>query len=493
MDEWMAYARSLDVTVRRSPRSFGSERRGALKRLDPALATAGKILALGWLAGACLIAVDSTEFGTWIVVIASLLGALRSSAAAMTLLFPATWPLWSVYVPLLGGRIERLIVGLAVIAFAEASALRRPDRARMPRPMAVALLTIVAGYAIAMVVATGPKSAFDSVLSLAARVLIVPVTVLAVTTRVRLRAVLWGLLGSAAGSALLAGYATWRWGFGFLREIESAVGFRREMGPYLSEVALNAQFGMIVVVLGIAWFGLRRTRREWMAGMAVVVGLSAAAILAQYRREVLITVAMIAIGTAVFGSRRQKPCGLVLCALAAGWFLLDNGRMMERFLEGFQEQETRSEVRVQSFRAGLAEALERPLFGAGPGSYPTVVERRIGYGEQTFRYSPYNSFIWIAVEGGVVPFLGLLALPFTVHSMISQRRSPKRRPSAQIIPSREPDESVDLVLKSANGWLFLVIVWFSFGNGVDLSLPWFLIGLIVAAAGIRRKEEAQLA
>jgi hypothetical protein len=77
--------------------------------------------------------------------------------------------------------------------------------------------------------------------------------------------------------------------------------------------------------------------------------------------------------------------------------------------------------------------------------------------------------------------------------MISQRRSPKRRPSAQIIPSREPDESVDLVLKSANGWLFLVIVWFSFGNGVDLSLPWFLIGLIVAAAGIRRKEEAQLA
>jgi O-antigen ligase len=120
------------------------------------------------------------------------------------------------------------------------------------------------------------------------------------------------------------------------------------------------------------------------------------------------------------------------------------------------------------------------LIGYGPSAYQQAIMPILGLGRRSFEYSPYNVFIWIAVEAGPP---GILGITFILAGIF--REAIKFR--------RQSDGVEQWILRCAPVLLLLIVIWYTFGNWWDLSLTWFLMGLILVAARLAKESVGSVA
>jgi hypothetical protein len=416
--------------------------------------------------------------------IAAAIAFLRWPSLVLAVIYPSTWVFWSYTISGIG-RPER-IIGLLGIAGLFIVALG-PGRVRLPKvPVVIitGILFLIGAYLVSAAIHPDLRTALDYIVSLVTRVAFFYLAYAHLRTERHLRWVIVLLILAGVGSALLTLGTSLVFGFGFNREFESFSAAKETLGPLWLTVLNSSDFNTVPALFVLSLYPVSRGRAQKAGIILLALFLFAMAFAAEYRREILITVPLL-LGFLVVdktaGLRRPALWALGLSIAVFLFVFLPYSIVLQDRLE-YETQfvVAGTEPRIASAFAGLQAAANSPLTGYGPGTYAQVIYPILGPGRRAFEYYAYNVFVWILVEAGIFGLLGVVLILIGTY-----REASKKRRTAEGIEG--------LVLRSAPSQLLLIVIWFMFGNAWDLSLPWFLIGVILAAARIadeRRLSEA---
>jgi O-antigen ligase len=242
---------------------------------------------------------------------------------------------------------------------------------------------------------------------------------------------------------------------------------------------MNQATGAGVLLLGLyPSVGTGGKRLLLMLGVLFMFWMAFAA---EFRREILVTIPVV-LGYLYMDKRsglsRVALPLLVVSTLLFLLLLLPTSTILQERLE----RETpaileRREPRMVSFAAGLSAFLESPLVGHGPNSYASVVYPRLPYDADPIARGAYNVFVWIAVEAGILGLVGVVLV--LVSSYLEAK---KLKPLGR--------QYSDAVIRLGPLFIVLILIWFSFGNSWDGSVPWFLMGLIIAVARMAKTQSS---
>jgi O-antigen ligase len=209
--------------------------------------------------------------------------------------------------------------------------------------------------------------------------------------------------------------------------------------------------------------------------------LFAMALVAQLRREVMITIPVLLAILALDRESRVREVARSILIVSIIAFPLIIYPYFETLQMRFHDENPRitegTDPRVMNFMAGLSAFLESPFIGTGPGSYAKTIMPYMGWFQASFMYSPYNVFMWASVEAGILAAVGLLVLLYGVV-----REGLRWRRQAQGV--------CGLVLRLSPVAVGQIFIWFSFGAAWELSLPFFFMGMVLAAARMTKEKVA---
>jgi hypothetical protein len=395
----------------------------------------------------------------------------------MTVLYSLTWLFWAYNLPQIGGRLER-IIGLMSIAGILVLFAGKRRQVLSPPILVVIGPGLLFGAFIFSGLLNSSSGTLAYVISLGTRILFLYLAffLLSVSGNLRTAAGLMIITGFVGGLIILYWNAVW--GIGFTRTYTGTLTAYTNLGQFWYSLLLGGNSLMFPAVLLIGFSALTRRRLYRYLALTGAVFLFAMAFLSQFRREILISAALVLIYLIVTNlNGLRKPAIWVFFLLGMFYLLLLNP------LPIFQERiaETKmvsagTDPRMLSFQAGLKAFLDSPLFGTGPSSYESSAMRKMGPGYPSFYYHSYNVYIYFAVEAGVLGLAGLLITLYGVSRQIW--RTEVDRPTPE-----------NWILISAPMIMIVMIVSFVFGNYYDMSLPWYLMGMILAAAYVAKTEQ----
>ena len=243
--------------------------------------------------------------------------------------------------------------------------------------------------------------------------------------------------------------------------------------------AMAATFATAPAVLLLATYSQVLERRRRFVIILFSLYLLWMAFVSQYRRELLVTIILLLILFVVDQrANLKRPAWTMLTGSMLFFFfiLLPNSSVLQYRLDNETVQIVQgTETRILNFKAGMKAFFQRPL-GYGPGVYESAVYNILGSGYHSWEYHSYNVFTSVAVEGGVISLLGIcIFLSSTLLESLRWRES-----------AEGPE---GWILRSAPGLLAIIFIWFMFGNAIDVSLPWYMIGLILSAVRLEKENK----
>ena len=428
-----------------------------------------------------LLAAWYISVGSYVIflILAAIVGLailVRWPGFAMTVVYPLFWIFWTYIIPGVG-RIERLIglvglAGLLMILPRQRTSLRFPS---LWLPIGIFLFLL--GYLVAWLF--NPNSLASEFVGITLRVVFLFLTYFHIRTRSQISQAGWLLVLSSLFACTITLVANITLGFGFFRLYGGAQNLVQRFGIF-SHPALASTLAASTAVLLFTTYS--QAKGKFLRIVVVVLSLFMLwmAFVSQYRRELLITILILLVYLVL--DRRagiQRPAWYMLIgsALFFIFIFLPNSPVLQDRLANetiFVIQGT--ETRIVSFQAGVKAFLQNPL-GYGPGMYASTARDLLGSGYYSWQYYSYNVFTSIAVEGGVISLIGMCILLAT-----TLRESLRLRASV--------DGSEGWILRSAPALLIVILIWFVFGNAIDVSLPWYIIGLILSA--IRLAKETSM-
>jgi hypothetical protein len=400
---------------------------------------------------------------------------------SITIAYPLTWIIWGMTIDAIGGRPERAIVALGFLGTTVMLARSGWMKLGMTKLVGWGLGLFISMFVVSLYAnPTAPKGA-EVILSIVYRVLFFWLVMLHLRTDRDLKIAVLTYIGISFVPSLINLWLGLEFGFGFIRVYETSVLVRATVDRWILDLSSSGNFLTMPAVFMLALLPWMRTvaQRRWLVGGAVF--LLAMAFVAQLRREVMITIpVLLAILAVDKASRIQKTASRILLAMIVAFPLVIYPRFQTLQMR-FRDENPRitegTDPRVMNFVAGVSAFMESPIVGTGPGSYAKAVMPHMGWYLPSFMYSPYNVFTWAAVEAGILAVCGLLILLYGVL-----REGMKWREQA--------DGTCALVLRLTPAVIAQVFIWFSFGAAWELSLPFFLMGMILAAARITKEKLA---
>jgi hypothetical protein len=400
----------------------------------------------------------------------------------MVVYYPFVWIYWAyiiVSIPLIGGRVERLVGFLGLAGLLLILQKQRSRLLQLPPLVVIGSAILVFSYLLSWVTHAWLPYAGDTIVSLIARLIFLYLAFIHIQTRQQLRLFIVLLCVAATFAALLTLLASVLYGFGFARIPAQLDAFRQSFGPLGYLPVASATLGTAPALLLVCLFPNLKKNSQRLVLVAWVMFLFWMAFASQYRREILITVPIALLSLVLDrGAGVRRPALSMLLVAVVFFFLivLPTDVLQTRLQNETSAVLTGSEARLVSARVGLQAFFANPLIGYGPGAYHITAATILGGGEEArFEENPYNVFIWVAVESGVFGLLGLGLILLGVF--------------IEALRSRSTAQDVEgWVSRSAPVLLVQIVIWFSFGNAYELSQPWFLMGMILAAARITQQN-----
>jgi len=408
----------------------------------------------------------------------------RFPSLPIVVLYPMTWILWAYTIPGIG-NLERIIGTLGIGGMALLALKRERIRiAPMPPLVIVGLFILLTTYWISWTLHTDIPRAQEYMISLTARVAFFWVIYNLVRTAEHLQWAITLLIGATLVAAIMTLGVSLTFGFGYSREFEASLAASQALGSLGQAIVTAANFGTASAVLLLGLLPLIKNRTLQIAVLILVLFLFSMAFASQYRREILIAVPTLLIFLSLDqpAGLRRPALGLLFVSLLIFFFVI---LPFSSVLQNRLDNETQfvvegTEPRIASFRAGVEAFLQSPIVGHGPSTYRSAIAPILGVGRRSWEYSPYNVFIWIAVEAGVFGLLGVGLILWGVF-----REAIKFRSQVTGIEG--------WILRCAPTLLLLILIWYTFGNWWDLSLTWFLMGLILVAARLAKESAGSAA
>lgn len=394
---------------------------------------------------------------------------LRFPESPITILYPLIWLFWSYNLPAIGGRLERIIGALAIAGIILLLVGRRQSFPRLPGPALIGPAILIGTYALSGLI-NSISDPFEVVVSMLTRILFLYLAffLLSEQNRLRLTANLLILSGFIGGALIL--YWNLKWGIGFFRTYQGMITARASLGEFWYSLLLGGNSLTIPAVLLIQKSSTSQKRIYPLLGAGF---LFAMAFFAQFRREILITFALLLLYLLITNLNNLRKPALALLLLGGIFYafvLLPSAVFQERVAETTRVA-AGTDPRLISFQAGIKSFLESPILGTGPSSYQLAAARQIGGNLPLVYYQSYNVFIYFAVETGIIGLGGFLLTLYGVFRQISHAKTDPLPPQGWI-------------MGSAPMIMIVTIVSFLFGNYYDMSLPWYLMGMILAAASL---------
>lgn len=398
---------------------------------------------------------------------------------SITIAYPLTWIIWGMTIDAIGGRPERAIVALGFLGTTVMLARSGWMKLGLTKPVGWGLAIFISAFVVALYAnPTTPKGG-EVLLSITYRTLFLFLVMLHLRSEQDLKIALLTFIGISFLPGFITLWLGLEFGFGFIRVYETSLVVRATVARWILDLSSTANFNTVPAVILLAfypWLKTTRGRRWLMAGVGF---LFAMAFVAQLRREVMITIPVL-LGILTLdrwsGVQRVASRILLVSVLAFPLLIYPHFQTLQmRFRDENPRITEGTDPRVMNFVAGVSAFLESPLIGTGPGSYAMTVTPYMGWYNPSFMYSPYNVFTWAAVEAGLPAVMGLLVLLYGVlHEGVKWRK--------------QAEGMCALVLRLTPVLIAQIVIWFTFGAGWDLSLPFFLMGMILAAARITKEK-----
>ena len=402
---------------------------------------------------------------------------------SITIAYPLTWIIWSLNIEAVGGGPERLIVVLGLLGMPIMLGKFGKMSLGVTRLVGWGLATFVSMFVMSFYANPVSPEGVETIVSVASRVLFLFLVMFHIRTEQDLKVASIVYIAAAFVPAILAGWLGLQFGFGFIRVGENYTTARLAVDPLLLSTSFSAGFATAPALFLLAFYPW--VRKPWSKRLLIVgvLFLLAMAFVSQLRREIMIAIpvllGILALDKAS-GVKKIASQFFLVVVVAFPLLILPNFTILQmRFHDENPQIAGGTDPRLMNFAAGLSAFAESPVFGTGPGSYTKTVIPFLGYNQPTFLYSPYNVFIWAAVETGFLSVVGLLLILYGVL-----REGMKWRSGA--------DGLSGLVLRISPALIAQIIIWFTFGAGWVLSLPWFLMGIILAAARITKEKTVRL-
>lgn len=394
----------------------------------------------------------------------------------ISVLYPAIWIFWPYYLSSVRGRPERIIGVLGILGFFLFLQQKKARVPAFPPLVSEGIFIFTSVYVLSWFVHGAAPSGTASLISLISRLLFfyLVFTLVQSPSDINTGLLLFIIGGILSGILIL--YVSYHIGFGFSRNYYKLIAANKLLGPLWSTVVSTSNFNTSAAVLLFSRFDFYKTTRARVLVIVAALFLLLTAFLGQYRREVLLSIPLILFMMIWKPGRMRKPAFVTL--LVGVWIFF--GAILPTPTMQMRLQETSlvmsgKETRIVNFRAGLKGFGMSPLIGHGPGSYESVAYRVMGSNFKSFEYHAYNVFIWIAVESGLLGLFSLFMILIGVY----------RESKVDLSKSSDTER---WVLKAAPFLLILIFIWFTFGNSWENSIPWFFMGIILAASRMTKER-----
>ena len=389
--------------------------------------------------------------------------------------YPLIWIFWSYHIPGIG-QPEKLIGVLAIFGILVMVLLKRYRLPALPPIVMIGLSFLLGSYLISWLTHIWLPDAREYVVSLSARVILLYLVYFHLRTRNQLRRAVQLYIVAAVATAILTFVASLVYSFEFSRIPSQGSAIEQSLGPLFTQALYSARLAGPAGLLVLGLYPVAHNRRQKLAIMVLALFIFWMAFVSQFRREVLISVPLVLIFLTMGRTSRARQAAVwILLISVALLFLvaLPNWRTLQyRLHDETEDLLTGSEVRIRNLRAELTAIPRSPLIGYGPGAYARAIAPFLDPGSR--HLSGFNTFGWIAVEAGIFALAGFVLVLLGIYI--------ESRKFLQVEAS-----SVEAwVLRCAPVLLLQIVLWSSFGNAWVLSMPWFLMGVILSAARLAR-------
>ena len=389
--------------------------------------------------------------------------------------YPLTWIFWSYHIPGIG-KPERLTGMLAILGMLVMILLKHNRLPALPPIVTTGLSLVLGGYLVSAWINPLLSSTLEYVVSLFARVILLYLVYFHLRTRNQLRYAVQLYLVAAVAVAALTFVVSLVYSFEFSRIPSQGLAIHQSLGLILTRAIESVTLAGPAGLLVLGFYPVARNRRQRLATIVLALFIFWMAFVSSLRREILLSVPLTLIFlTMERSSRIRRVAAWVLLISMALFFLvvLPSSTVVQHRLQ--DETETvlsGAEPRIRNFRAELIAISRSPLLGYGPGAHALAIAPFVSPGSHFL--SGYNSFGWIAVEAGIFGLIGFVLV--LLGTYIESRKS------LQV----EASGIEAWVLRCAPVLLLQIVLWSSFGNAWQLSMPWFLMGVILSAARLAR-------
>lgn len=400
---------------------------------------------------------------------------------SITVAYPLTWIIWGMTIDAIGGRPERAIVAIGFLGTTVMLARSGWMKLGMTKLVGWGLAIFVSMFVFSYYANPTAPNGVEVILSIMYRIIFFWLVMLHLRTERDLKIAILTYIGISFLPSLINLWLGLEFGFGFIRVYSTQLLVKATIDSWIVDLSSSSNFATMPAVFMLALLPRMRTavQRRWLVGGAVF--LLAMAFVAQLRREIMITIPVL-LGILALDktSGVQKTASRILLAIIVVFPLVVYTRFQTLQMR-FHDENPRviegTDVRVMNFVAGISAFVESPVLGTGPGSYAKTITPYMGWHFPSFMYKPYNVFSWAAVEAGLFAAIGLLILLYGVlHEGMNWRK--------------QADRECGLVLRLTPAIIAQIFIWFTFGAAWDLSLPFFLMGMILAAARITKEKHA---
>jgi hypothetical protein len=372
------------------------------------------------------------------------------------------------------GRPERALAVLGLLAIPFAAGRKVRVSLALPSIVTVGLVGLLGTYVLSFLANAPDEWGATFVIGLAGRVVFMWIGYVLLQDRMMMHRAFWLLVASSCASTVGAFYVMARYGIGVGRT--SGLELNELLGPAVLVVFSSAQMAPVgaVLLLGASSILDKRLRR-WVPLLALAIFV--AAYFSFFRREIIITLPIVLGMLHLGGARIERRIILVALVGFFGIFLWELsgessvfGSRMRYEIGGFISPD---ETRVTTAVAQLEAIADAPIFGYGAGRHAEAIFR---YSLITERYlSGFNIYGWLAVEGGVFCLLAYLVILAGVFRAAWRNRS---------FQGTSPES---VVIRCGPALVVQVVLWGAFGNAWEVPLPWFLLGMVLAAVEIARR------
>lgn len=391
----------------------------------------------------------------------------------MVVYFPIAWYFWSFSIPEIG-RVDRLIAIMGMVGMIFLALRDRITYSLPSKYFSIGVYLLFLGYLIAWF--NHPNSSIVEFVGFGLRIIFLLLTYYLIQNRQQLLLVGRLLVIGGLIASVITLVANLQLGFGFFRSFGGAQLLESTFGIF-SHIVLSGTFISFIAVLIFSSYSEFNSLVK--KGMVISAGIFVflMAFVSQYRRELIITIGLLML-LFIFDrySKINRQSLIILIGLTVYfWFFALPGStlLQDRLLET-NSVLLGTDTRTLNFIAGI-NALKLNLLGYGPGNYESIVHQILGGSYFSWQYSSYNVFMEIAVEGGIISLIGFVLMISSIFIVAFQQR-------------KFADGPEGWILRASPGILIIIMIWFTFGNAIDVSLPWYLFGIILAAVRLSRVQ-----